>query len=99
MEFYTANEVYATGVTFDQNYKKRIDYIFLVPLPGFTGPEVVFRKLLPKGQKLRILGILSSSYNIFFKQYFLKVKVVNTNIYDKYTVIIDVDDTFVELAK
>lgn len=36
--------------------KKRIEYYVLVPSPGFDGPEVLSRSVLPRGTKLYITG-------------------------------------------
>lgn len=36
--------------------KKEIKYYVLVPLPGFDGPEVLSRSVLPRGTKLYFTG-------------------------------------------
>lgn len=58
--FATNQDLLAIGVTLDRNYKKRVDLVTLVRHPGFTGPEVVTRKELPKGSTFRIVGILQA---------------------------------------
>jgi len=70
----TKVELNATGVTFDSNYQKSVDYIFLIPNPGIAGPEVIFTHKIPVGSKFRIIGVLGHvkkdenvKYNIHYK--------------------------------
>lgn len=60
-KFSLVEELWATGVTTDKNYKKQIDYIILVPGVGFFGPEVVIRDRLKKGTVIKIAKVLKST--------------------------------------
>lgn len=39
--------------------KKEVQYFVLVPYPGFEGPEVLSRSVLPKGTAVKIIGVES----------------------------------------
>ncbi|MDH5444767.1 MAG: hypothetical protein OEY52_04370 [Gammaproteobacteria bacterium] len=58
--FRTQHELMAIGYTIDRNYKKKVDYIFLVKPPGFSGPEVVAKGMLPKDSILEVTAILKA---------------------------------------
>lgn len=58
--FRTQHDLVAIGYTMDRNYKKQIDYIALVKPPGFSGPEVVTKGLLPKGSVLEVTTALKA---------------------------------------
>ena len=58
--FQTQRELVAIGYTMARNNKKQIDYIALVTPPGFSGPEVVAKGLLPKGSVLEVDAILKA---------------------------------------
>jgi len=58
--FRTQSDLVAIGYTVDRNYKKQIDYIALVKPPGFSGPEVVAKGLLPKGSVLEVTAVLKA---------------------------------------
>lgn len=49
-------EVNAYGIYQDLN-KKELSYITLIPGVGIGGPEVAFRKRIPKGQTIKILSV------------------------------------------
>lgn len=73
-------ELWATGVTLDQNYKKQIDCIVLVPGVGFTGPEVISRGRVKTGSVFGIAGVLKTKSIINPTKYYL-VKEVGSNTY------------------
>jgi hypothetical protein len=58
--FRTQHELLAIGITVDRNYRKHVDYINLVPPPGFSGPEVVTKERLGQGALLEVTGILKA---------------------------------------
>jgi hypothetical protein len=58
--FRTQRDLIAIGYTIDRNYKKQIDYVALVGPPGFSGPEVVAKSILPKGALLEVVGVLKA---------------------------------------
>lgn len=58
--FSTQCDLVAIGYTVDRNYKKQIDYIALVKPPGFSGPEVVAKGLLPKESVLEVIAVLKA---------------------------------------
>lgn len=58
--FITLRDLVAIGYTVDRNYKKQIDYIALKNPPGFSGPEVVAKSLLPKGAVLEVTAVLKA---------------------------------------
>lgn len=62
--FTTKVDLLLIGVTADQNYKKQIDYVVLVPEPGISGPEVVRKEKLAKGSSVRVAQVLRSK--LFF---------------------------------
>jgi len=59
-EFKVKEDLWALGITSDQNYKKNIDYIALVPGVGFSGPEVLSRDQFRKGAVIKVARILTS---------------------------------------
>jgi hypothetical protein len=46
-EFRTPTDAVIHGVTLDRNYKKVVDIYVITDKPGFDGPEVVSRSVLP----------------------------------------------------
>lgn len=73
-------ELWGIGVTADQNYRKQIDYIMLVPGVGFAGPEVIIRDKVKVGSVFGITGVLETKSIINSTKYYL-VKEVGTNAY------------------
>ena len=59
-EFRIREDMWALGITTDQNYKKQVDYIVLVPGVGFSGPEVVSRDRLEKNSIITIVRVLTA---------------------------------------
>ena len=59
-KFKLKEEMWALGITTDQNYKKITSYILLVPGVGFTGPEVVSRDRIKAGSVLKISKVLTA---------------------------------------
>ena len=80
IEFQLLLPAIATGITVDPNYKPVVDSVFLVPKPGFSGPEVVFRKELPKGVKIKVVGVFSEG-GVIFNQMFYRVDIVDIDDY------------------
>jgi len=58
--FRTQQDLVAIGYTMDRNYKKQVDYVTLVPPPGFSGPEVVTKERLQQGAVLEVVGVLKA---------------------------------------
>ena len=73
-------ELWATGITLDQNYKKQIDGIVLAPEVGFTGPEVITRERVKVGSIFGIVGVLKTKSIINSTKYYL-VKEIGSNTY------------------
>ena len=44
-------------VTLDRNYAKRVDLCSVTPRPGFVGPEVISRSVLPAGTPFLVLRV------------------------------------------
>lgn len=87
----TKTELWATGITLDQNYQNKIDVIMLVPSPGFTGPEVVTRNQIKTGLIFEIIGVLKTNSVINPTKYYL-VKEINSNTYKNHPVWIMITD-------
>lgn len=64
-EFLVREDLWATGITTDRNYKKRLDYVVLVPGVGFIGPEVVSRERFEKGSIIRVVGVRKTGAYFF----------------------------------
>ncbi len=90
-EFKTKVELLGIGVTFDANYKQHVDYVFITPEPGFTGPEVIFIKRIPKGIKFRVVGVLISN-RLFNNRLFYEIKILDSKLFEEYTIIVKVFD-------
>jgi hypothetical protein len=58
--FRTEQELVAIGFTVDRNYKKQVDYVTLVPPPGFSGREVITKERLQQGAVLEVIGVLKA---------------------------------------
>ena len=65
--FSVKEDLLALGITLDRNYRKQVDYVTLVPLPGFSGPEVVTKQEVKKGTQLRVVGVLRSNAGTNYK--------------------------------
>ncbi len=77
MEIVTLRNLWALGITNDQNYQGKADYIWLSE-SNVSGPEVVTKILLQKGMILRIKKILTTRSMLFCKVYFV-VEEVGSN--------------------
>ena len=53
-----SDKLVAIGVTLDQNYQGGVDMIYLVPDPGFSGPEVKAREYINAGATVKVDGAL-----------------------------------------
>jgi hypothetical protein len=91
MEFKSKIELLGIGITFDANYNQEVDYIFIMPKPGVTGPEVVFKKRLAKGVNFKLVGVLESD-GLFNNRIFYVIKFIDNKFFSKYTVIVKVFD-------
>lgn len=76
--FKLKKDLWATGITLDPNYGKKIDYYVLVPGVGFTGPEVVHRFLLKSGTIIEIVGVYKTTSTLSKRIIYL-VKEIGTN--------------------
>ncbi len=70
-KFMTLDELLIIGVTSDANYEKRIDYYSVIPKPGFDGPEVVTRNVLPAGTLIQIRKVMRCANCMSQKIYFI----------------------------
>jgi hypothetical protein len=62
----TLTPMLAIGVTTNPNYRDPMDYIVLVEEPGFGGPEVIERRLVPKGATFGIVAVKKTQ--VLFKE-------------------------------
>ena len=66
--FRTQQDLIAIGVSVDRIHKmqvdKQVDYITLVPLPGFSGPEVITKERLQQGAVLEVVGVLKGGFRL-----------------------------------
>lgn len=76
-KFRTKDDLLAIGVTKDANYKKMADHITLVPIPGFSGPEVVTKARVSKGFVFQVVGVLKAA-SVASKRVIYIVEDVNT---------------------
>ena len=86
-EFIILVDLEVIGVSFDENYKKNVDYVYLVKKPGISGPEVVFKNSLNKGTKIKIIGVFVSD-SLFAKEHYYRVEIVGSNQFNSYVVLI-----------
>jgi len=84
-------ELLAIGVTFDQNYEGDADYVFLMARPGIGGPQVKFRKLLPKGVQLRVVGVFKS-HRVFGQRILYRVEIKGDPSFETYPIMIKLFD-------
>jgi hypothetical protein len=80
---YTLIETDALGVTFGFLREKKVDYVFVMPKPNFSGPEVVFREKITPNTPFEIIGVYGSDSSIFSNTYYYHVKMVGNNRYSK----------------
>jgi hypothetical protein len=45
------------AVTLDRNYAKHVDSCTIQPPPGFTGPELIYRRSMPAGTTFQVLAV------------------------------------------
>jgi hypothetical protein len=57
--FETRSDLLAIGVSMEQNYGSTVDIVYLVPEPGFGGPEVLTREKITLGSKVTVTGALA----------------------------------------
>lgn len=89
IELKTKKELLALGITFDTNYRGGVDYVFVLPEPGISGPEVVFKEVIPKGTDFRITGVFEQ--NIFWgSRYSYKLNILNTDFLSQHTIVLEV---------
>ncbi len=86
-EYITLVDLVVIGVTFNANYKKNVDYVYLVKKPGFGGPEVVFSEDLNKGSRIKIVGAFASD-SWFTTETFYRVEIIGSKQYEKFIVLI-----------
>ena len=52
-----ASKLYLHAVTLDRNYAKQVDTCSITEPPGFSGPEVIYSRTIPKGAIFEIVGV------------------------------------------
>jgi hypothetical protein len=57
-EYVSVVQLEKVGVTDSAKYEKKVDYYLVVKSPGFHGPEVVNRVLIPAGTRIKVLDVL-----------------------------------------
>ena len=87
--FKTKVELLATGITFNSNYGNKVDYLFIKPKPGVSGPQVVFVKPLVRGAVFEIKGVLESKRLLGGNRILYIVK-FSSGLFDKYVCVIKV---------
>ena len=56
-EIYVPSELLLHTVSLDRNEAKRVGLCSVTPSPGFDGPEVISRHVLPAGTTFRIMSV------------------------------------------
>ena len=54
----TKIETEALGVTFGSMRDQKIDFVYIVPEPNFSGPEVLSRKRVVAKSSFKVMGVL-----------------------------------------
>ncbi|WP_156812176.1 hypothetical protein [Idiomarina xiamenensis] len=83
------SDIIAHGITLSTNYSGDVDYVVLMPEPGFNGPEVKFRKLIRSGVDFIITGKYFKKSMFGYDYYFLvtsrnEIGINNWKIFIKY---------------
>jgi len=73
-EYEIVRTVYAYGIR--RSSGDRVEYVLLQPPPGFSGPEVGFRTLVPNGTRFKILKVLKTN-RVFDPPYSLEIEFQN----------------------
>ena len=63
-KFTTKIQLISHGITMDQNYAKVLSHVSITASPGFTGPEVLFRSMLPSGSQFKIIKVIRSEWTL-----------------------------------
>ena len=69
----TKIETEALGVTFGSRRDQKIDYVYIVPEPNFSGPEVLSRTNVAAGSMFKITGVYGSNSIVFTNRFYFKV--------------------------
>lgn len=69
----TSIEAEAVGVTFGSIRDQKIDYVFIVPEPNFSGPEVLSRTKFFAGSRFKVIGVYGSVGIFFQDRFYFKV--------------------------
>ncbi|WP_166838295.1 hypothetical protein [Rheinheimera pleomorphica] len=69
----TKIETEALGVTFGSIRDQKIDYVYIVPEPNFSGPEVLSRTNVAAGSMFKITGVYGSNSIFFTNRFYFKV--------------------------
>lgn len=86
-------DLIAHGINMDQNYKGGTHLISLMEPPGIGGPEVKFRKEVPKGLKFKVTKVWSHRTNLYFtEQIEYVIEPENRNISKQYPITVDLTD-------
>jgi len=67
-ELSSPSDLVLHAITLDRNYAKRIDQCSITQPPGFGGPEVVVRSVLPAGTIFHVRGIRRCKNCLFDKR-------------------------------
>jgi hypothetical protein len=74
----TLSNLWALGITNDQNYQGDADYILLTE-SNVTGPEIVTKNFVKKGLNLRVRKVLTTRLMFIHRVYFV-VEEIGSNI-------------------
>lgn len=56
-KYRTNEKLLVQGITMDRNYKPIIDHYSILPVPGFSGREVILEDTLDIGAEIEIIGV------------------------------------------
>lgn len=62
--FRIKRDLLVIGVTAEKNYARQLDYLVLVPEPGFSGPEVVTKGRLGSDAVIRVDRVLTAKSSL-----------------------------------
>ncbi len=88
----TLVETEALGVTFGSSKNKKIDYIYIMPKPNFSGPEVLSRNSVVVNSIFKIVGVYGSDSAIFKNSFYFRVVDTNKDILSNFIYLIEFSD-------
>lgn len=93
-------DLLAHGVNMEKNYKGGTQLISITPPPGFGGPEVEFKKIIPKNTTFIVKGVWTYRTNFYFtKVYIYLVEIEKNNEMSKYPITIELTEPFLSESK